>query len=74
MKLTNLTLKGYNQFKDVQIDLTYPDGHSKEGEPLDKVCIIGQSGSGKTSLLRLIKWFISLNRGVGENVELSTPA
>jgi ABC-type lipoprotein export system ATPase subunit len=73
MKLTKITLKGYNQFKDVEIDLTYPKGHQKEGKPLEKVCIIGQSGSGKTSLLRLVKWFVSLNRKIGENVELSVP-
>ena len=47
MKLTKIVLKDYNQFKDVEIDLTYPKGHRKEGQPLDKVCIIGQSGSGK---------------------------
>lgn len=40
------------------MDLTYPDGHAKAGEPLDKVCIIGQSGTGKTSLLNLMKSYM----------------
>ena len=73
MKITRIELKGYNQFKDVVIDLTYPKGHEKEGKPLDKICIIGQSGSGKTTLLRLIKWFVSLTRDVGKNVRLPVP-
>lgn len=73
MKITKIELKGYNQFKDVEIDLTYPNGHKKEGKPLDKVCFIGRSGTGKTSLLRLIKWFVSMKRDIGKNFELPLP-
>jgi energy-coupling factor transporter ATP-binding protein EcfA2 len=73
MKITKIILKGYNQFKDVEIDLTYPMGHEKAGKPLDKICIIGQSGSGKTSLLRLIKWFVSFARDIGKNIDLPLP-
>jgi len=54
MKITRVQLKDFHQFKDTTIDLTYPKGHPKEGEPLDKVCIIGQSGTGKTTLLKVI--------------------
>jgi len=54
MKITRVHLKDFHQFKDVNIDLTYPLGHPKAGEPLDKVCIIGQSGTGKTTLLKII--------------------
>lgn len=73
MKITKIELTDYNQFKNVEIDLTYPKGHEKEGKPLDKVCFIGRSGSGKTSLLRLIKWFVSLKRDIGKNIELPIP-
>ena len=73
MKIKKIELKGYNQFKDVVIDLTYPKGHEKEGKPLDKVCIIGQSGTGKTSLLRLIKWFISRDRNINGNLKVPFP-
>ena len=55
MKISNLEIKNYKQFKDLTLDLTYPKGHEKEGEPLDKICIIGQSGTGKTNLLDIIK-------------------
>lgn len=51
MKVKSLSIKDFNQFKDFELDLTYPAGHPKAGLPLDKVCIIGQSGTGKTSLL-----------------------
>lgn len=54
MKITKVELKDFHQFKDTTIDLTYPKGHPKEGEPLDKVCIIGQSGTGKTTLLKIM--------------------
>ena len=54
MKITRLEIKDFNQFRDLDIDLTYPKGHEKEGLPLEKVCFIGQSGTGKTTLLKLI--------------------
>lgn len=55
MKIKYLEIKNYKQFKDLTLDLTYPLGHPKVGEPLDKICIIGQSGTGKTNLLNVIK-------------------
>lgn len=70
MKIKKIRLKDYNQFKKLDIDLTYPIGHPKEGKPLDKICFIGQSGTGKTSLLRLIKYLVSYNSKVGFGVHL----
>lgn len=74
MKIKKIELNGYNQFKNVEIDLTYPQGHEKAGKPLDKICIIGQSGTGKTSLLRLIKWFVSRDRSIDGNLKLPFPS
>ncbi len=59
MKISKIEIKDFHQFKDLTIDLTYPKGHKKEGLPLSKVCFIGQSGTGKTSLLELIPKFLS---------------
>jgi len=39
---------------DLYLDLTYPKGHAKVGKPLDKICIIGDNGTGKTTLLELV--------------------
>lgn len=55
MKIASLTIKNFKQFKDLSLDLTYPKGHDYEGQPLEKICIIGQSGTGKTNLLDIIK-------------------
>jgi ABC-type lipoprotein export system ATPase subunit len=55
MKIEYLEIKNYKQFTDLTLDLTYPKGHEKEGQPLDKICIIGQSGTGKTNLLEIIR-------------------
>lgn len=55
MKISQIEITDYNQFKNLTLDLTYPNGHQKAGKPLDKICLIGQSGTGKTSLLNLIK-------------------
>jgi predicted ATP-dependent endonuclease of OLD family len=54
MKISKIHIKDFHQFKDFTLDLTYPQGHEKAGQPLGKVCFIGQSGTGKTSLLELI--------------------
>lgn len=67
MKISKIELKDYQQFKDVELDFTYPAGHKLEGKPLQKICIIGQSGTGKTSILRLIKYFVSRNKQIGPN-------
>ena len=55
MKISRIKLDNIQQFKNLEIDLTYPKGHIKAGQPLDKVCFIGQSGTGKTTLLNIIK-------------------
>ena len=62
MKVKEIYIKKYHQFEDFHLNLTYPQGHEKAGQPLDKVCIIGQSGTGKTSLLELIGFFIAEHR------------
>jgi len=68
MKIKKIQLHNYKQFKDLTLDLTYPKGHEKAGEPLDKICIIGQSGTGKTNLLDVIKNRMTTSRA---NVLLS---
>ncbi len=73
MKIKRIKIKDYQQFKDLDLDLTYPKGHEKQGQPLEKVCFIGQSGTGKTTLLRLIKWYISRERRISENFPLPLP-
>lgn len=54
MKITGIDIGEYRQFKNIKFDFTYPEGHPKAGQPLEKVCFIGQSGTGKTTLLNII--------------------
>ncbi|PWV57061.1 AAA family ATPase [Chitinophaga sp. S165] len=54
MKVRSINIPNLFHFKNFHLDLTYPAGHEKAGKPLDKVCIIGQSGTGKTTLLKLL--------------------
>jgi ABC-type polar amino acid transport system ATPase subunit len=54
MKIKSLKINKHFHLEDISFDFTYPLGHEKEGQPLDKICFIGQSATGKTKLLKLI--------------------
>ncbi|MGC4038406.1 MAG: AAA family ATPase [Chitinophagaceae bacterium] len=55
MKIRALHIESFRHLKDLRFEFVYPDDHSKAGEPLEKICFIGQSATGKTSILELIK-------------------
>lgn len=55
MKLKSLHIDSYRHLENLDFDFTYPEGHEKAGKPLEKICIIGQSATGKTSLLELVR-------------------
>ena len=59
MFLKSIHIKNYNQFENLELDLTYPKGHAKAGEPLEKICIIGDNGTGKTTILETLDYFYS---------------
>jgi hypothetical protein len=57
MKISKLHIDSFRHLENLNFDFTYPqDFHieEKRGKPLDKICFIGQSASGKTGLLELI--------------------
>ena len=57
MKIKRLKINKYRGLENLEFDFRYPENykdHSKAGKPLDKICFIGQSASGKTNLLNLI--------------------
>lgn len=49
MRICKIYIHDFQQFKDFTLDLTDPNG-----EPLEKVCLIGRNGTGKTTLLRIL--------------------
>lgn len=51
MKIKSLNIDSYRHLQSINFDFTYPN----TGKPLNKICIIGQSATGKTSILELIK-------------------
>ena len=55
MFLKSIHIKNYNEIDDLFLDLTYPAGHEKVGKPLEKICIIGDNGTGKTTILELMR-------------------
>ncbi|MDQ6763333.1 MAG: ATP-binding protein [Bacteroidota bacterium] len=55
MQLKSLHIDSYRHLQNLDFDFTYPEGHVKFGQPLEKVCIIGQSATGKTGILELVK-------------------
>lgn len=69
MKITGIHINDFQQFNDFHLDLTYPKGHEKEGKPLDKVCFIGQSGTGKTTILKIIDELLSSRQQVMQFTE-----
>lgn len=54
MKICKLRLINHNQFKDIELDFT-----DKNGEPLNKICLIGINGTGKSTILNILKSDIS---------------
>ena len=60
MKLKHLQITNFRHLKGLEFDFTYQTGE-RRGEALDKICIIGQSATGKTSVLELIKELANAN-------------
>ena len=62
MKISKLHIEQFRHLENLEFDFTYPeDFHivEKRGKPLDKICFIGQSATGKTGLLELIEQYHS---------------
>jgi len=57
MKISKLHIDQFRHLENLTFDFTYPEDfhiEEKRGKPLDKICFIGQSATGKTGLLELI--------------------
>ena len=50
LRIRTLKLNGIRQFRDVTFDFTDPI----TGKPLDRICLIGGNGTGKSTILRLL--------------------
>ncbi|MEZ0129784.1 AAA family ATPase [Flavobacterium sp. LBUM151] len=62
MKISKLHIDQFRHLENLNFDFTYPEDfhvEEKRGKPLDKICFIGQSATGKTGLLELINNSIS---------------
>ena len=67
MKISKLRIDQFRHLENLDFDFTYQSGDRK-GQPLNKICFIGQSATGKTSLLEIIKErHISINNCIVSN-------
>ena len=57
MKICSILIKGFQQFQDTFLDFTHPE----TGEPLDKICLIGKNGTGKSTVLNIISLALAGN-------------
>ena len=57
MKIARLEIESFRHLENLTFDFTYQTGDRK-GQPLDKICFIGQSATGKTSILEFIKMYV----------------
>lgn len=55
MKVCKIYIREFQQFENIELDFTYPKGHKKAGQPLDKICFIGRNGTGKSTILNLLQ-------------------
>ncbi|CAL2085906.1 conserved hypothetical protein [Tenacibaculum dicentrarchi] len=65
MKISKLKIAQYKHLENLDFDFTYQSGERK-GEPLDKICFIGQSATGKTNLLELL--FSKIEQALNQEV------
>lgn len=72
MKILNLHIDQFRHLENLDFNFTYQSGERK-GQILEKICFIGQSATGKTSLLELIYEHISniLNLELIDNISLA---
>ena len=54
MKIRRLHFVDHQQFRDTVLDFTHPE----TGDALDRVCLIGRNGTGKTTALRHLEFFL----------------
>lgn len=64
MKISKLHIDQFRHLENLDFDFTYQSGERK-GQPLDKICFIGQSATGKTGLLELIYEYNKLATNLG---------
>lgn len=65
MKISKLNIEQYKHLDNLDFDFTYQTGERK-GQPLDKICFIGQSATGKTNLLELL--FLQVKQALNQEI------
>lgn len=64
MKILKLIIPNFQQFRNFELDLTHPE----TGEALEKVCLIGTNGTGKSTILGILDRFLLNRRGQAQTM------
>jgi hypothetical protein len=54
VRITSFSIRDFQQFRELDLDFTHPNTK----EPLDRVCFVGPNGTGKSTLLQLLRQII----------------
>ncbi|HHG86432.1 MAG TPA: ATP-binding protein [Bacteroidetes bacterium] len=54
MKIAQVYIQNFANFTGFQMDLTYPEEHPRAGQAMDRVCLIGENGAGKSRLMQIL--------------------
>ncbi len=69
MKICKLIIRGFQQFENTELDFTDPE----TGKPVDRICLIGRNGTGKSTILKILDQVLAKISEDGFLLELPGP-
>lgn len=54
LKIAQVYIQDNGPFQNLQLDLTYPEGHPKAGQAMDRICLLGENATAKPALMGIL--------------------